>query len=82
MDSALAAKAAPQKGGRETERTGRGGEARKAKLPAWKRHAEQPKTVIIIDKNKVANEVILLALSSQNYDRDALKSSHCHNTKN
>ena len=45
-------------------------ERRKAKLPAWKRHAEQPKTVIITDKNKVANEVKLPALSSQNYDRD------------
>ena len=37
---------------------------RRAKLPAWKRHAELPKTVIIIDKNKVANEVNLLASSS------------------
>ena len=48
-------------------------ERRKAKLPAWKRHAEQPKTVIITDKNKVANGGKLPALSSQNYDRDVWK---------
>lgn len=40
-------------------------EERLRKLPPWKRQAEQPKTVIIIDKNKTPNPVDLAELSKQ-----------------
>ncbi|XP_072176766.1 uncharacterized protein [Diadema setosum] len=50
-------------------------ERRLAALPAWKRHAEQPKTVIIIDKNKVANEVNLSSSAGSPAQKDSQSSA-------
>ncbi|XP_071507063.1 uncharacterized protein [Diadema antillarum] len=50
-------------------------ERRLAALPPWKRHAEQPKTVIIIDKNKVANEVNLSSSAGSPAQKDSQSSA-------
>ncbi|XP_041481065.1 nucleolar protein dao-5-like [Lytechinus variegatus] len=50
-------------------------EERLKKLPPWKRQAEQPKKVIIIDKNKSPNPVDLVELSKQAGSSSSSKSS-------